>query len=188
MMTRKSLALGVVIGLAMCGTVRRLAAQDSAAPKPTAAPQQTQPEAPRPIHSYHLEFSLNELEDGKKINSRQYSMDVSTASNNGRVQAGTRVPIVKADGSVDYLDVSTRISVSHIVERDGALSIDFSCDVQSPAPADGASGLGKLPILRTLSMNGAAILTVGKAAMVSVADDPNSKRQFQLEVTATQLK
>ena len=190
-MTRKSLALAVLISLAACGAAGRLMAQDSASPKATAAPQaqsqpQAQAESARPVHSYHLDFSLNELEDGKKVNSRQYSTDVSTAGSAAHIQAGTRVPFVKAEGSVDYLDVSTRISVGHVVERDGALSIDFGCDVQSLAPAQGSGP--SAPVLRTLSMTGVATLTVGKAAVVSVADDPNSKRQFQLEVTATQLK
>ena len=194
MKTRKTLAILIAMGLTMYGGTKRVWAQDSStskqdapkqdAPKPKPAAEPFQ--APSPVHSYRLDFSINELEDGKKVNSRQYSLNVNTGLGfNGRVQAGTRVPTPKGDGSILYLDVTTSITVNQVTERENGLGLGFICDVQSPAAPGGGSAA---PVLRTLNMNGAAILTIGKAAVVGVADDPNSKRQFQLEVTATQLK
>jgi hypothetical protein len=45
-----------------------------------------------------------------------------------------------------------------------------------------------MPVLRQLRISGATIVTTGKPIVIGVVDDPNSKRQFQLEVTATKLK
>ena len=189
MIARNWLAIALAVGMVVCGATGRAVAQDSASPKATAAPQaQSQPQPL--LHSYRLDFSINELEDGKRVNSRQYSMDInSTGKTDGRIQAGTRVPVVvKADGTVDYLDVSTQITVSHLAEHDNGISLDFGSSIQSPAPSENPDSPGRWPVLRNLGMNGSAILTIGKATVISVADDPNSKRQFQLEVTATQLK
>lgn len=196
MIVRKTLAMLIVMGLTMYGGTKRVWAQDSSsskqdAPKPKPTAEAFQP--PTPVHSYRLDFSINELEDGKKVNSRQYSLDVNNGlSFGGRIQAGTRVPamkdgsmILKGDGSVNYLDVSTSINVSRVTERENGLSLDFVCDVQSPASP---AGMNSPPVLRTLNISGSAVLTIGKAAVIGVADDPNSKRQFQLELTATQLK
>jgi hypothetical protein len=43
-------------------------------------------------------------------------------------------------------------------------------------------------VVRQIKISGDTLLVVGKAIMIGSADDPNSKRQFQLEVTVTKLK
>ena len=44
------------------------------------------------------------------------------------------------------------------------------------------------PTLRQLKIEGSTIAIVGKPLVVGSVDDPNSKRQFQLEVTVNKLK
>ena len=46
----------------------------------------------------------------------------------------------------------------------------------------------KYPHLRQLGRNTTPPATPGKALIVGSVDDPNSKRQFQLELTVTRLK
>src|SRR5579872_961688 len=46
----------------------------------------------KPIQPYRLDFSVNELENGKKINSRHYSIDLTAGSAN-QIKIGTRVPV-----------------------------------------------------------------------------------------------
>jgi hypothetical protein len=48
--------------------------------------------------------------------------------------------------------------------------------------------VGSLPVVRQIKISGDTLLVVGKPIMIGSADDPNSKRQFQLEVTVTKLK
>src|SRR5215831_16849344 len=59
--------------------------QDATAPKRAADPSE-------PGHSYRLDFTISELEDGKKINTRQYSMSLN-ASDQNEIKIGTRVPV-----------------------------------------------------------------------------------------------
>jgi hypothetical protein len=44
------------------------------------------------------------------------------------------------------------------------------------------------PVLRQLNINASTLAVLGKAMIVGSVDDPNSKRQFQLEVTVTKLR
>ena len=44
------------------------------------------------------------------------------------------------------------------------------------------------PVVREIKINGDTLLVVGKPIVIGSVDDPNSKKQFQLEVTATKLK
>jgi hypothetical protein len=43
------------------------------------------------------------------------------------------------------------------------------------------------PIVRQIKISGSTLLVVGKPILIGSTDDPNSKRQFQMEVTVTKL-
>jgi hypothetical protein len=43
-------------------------------------------------------------------------------------------------------------------------------------------------VIRNMQMNGSTVVEAGKPILVDSMDDPNSNRQFQLEVIATKLK
>jgi hypothetical protein len=45
-----------------------------------------------------------------------------------------------------------------------------------------------MPLLRQLRINASTVAMPGKPTVIGVVDDPNSKRQFQLEVTVTKLR
>jgi hypothetical protein len=42
--------------------------------------------------------------------------------------------------------------------------------------------------LRQFTINGSTVAVVGRSIVIGSVDDPNSKRQFQLEVTVSRLK
>jgi hypothetical protein len=43
------------------------------------------------------------------------------------------------------------------------------------------------PVVRQIQINGTTRLTTAKPILIGSMDDPNSNRQFQLEMTATKL-
>jgi len=154
-----------------------------------AARQQGSPQAQVNAHAYRLDYTLTESENGKKIDSRHYSInlggDSQTQRSFGQVQIGTRVPIdSKADGTVQYIDVGTKITGS-LYLRGGIEVLDTSCDVSSVVPDQGKTDR---PVLRTLQINNDTPLMEGKSVLVGTVDDPNSNREFQLDVTVTELK
>ena len=139
-----------------------------------------------PVNSYHLDFSVNELEGGKKINARQYSMNVTEDSSPKSLKIGTRVPIEGENGKFDYIDVGTSIS-AQMVSWQTPLGIDIFVDISNFAnPDEALKGNGR-PLLRQMQINGRMPVIYGKPIIVGSVDDPNSNHQFQLEVTITKI-
>ena len=56
------------------------------------------PARTQPLQPYRLDFSFNEVADGKTVNSRHYSMNL-TAGNSDEIKIGTRVPVATGSGS-----------------------------------------------------------------------------------------
>jgi hypothetical protein len=148
------------------------------------------------LQAYRLDFSLNELEDGKKVNTRHYSMNLTSGSAN-EIKIGTRVPVATgsyAPGSGDvntqyqYMDVGTRIQ-SILRPRGDECELEVSSEI-SNVDTESKQGEGPriAPVVRQIKMEGSTILVLNKPIVIGSVDDPNSKRQFQLEVTVTKLR
>jgi hypothetical protein len=138
----------------------------------------------QPPNAYRMDFSMNELEDSKRINSRRYSMNLNAGDAN-QIKIGTRVPIEYKQGEFQYLDVGTTI-FCRLKERGGDVSLEVRSEVSNFATAD--QGPGPHPALRQFTINGSTVAVVGRPIIIGSVDDPNSKRQFQLEVTVSKLK
>ncbi len=143
-------------------------------------------EPPKPVESYRLDFSVNELEDGKKINARQYSMNLNGNDSN-ELKIGTRVPVEGKVGEFQYLDVGTNIS-ARLQTRNGQLELFVHAEMSNFAIPEQATGHESRPVIRQLKISGSTLVVVGKLMSIGSVDDPNSKRQFQVEVTVTKLR
>jgi hypothetical protein len=138
--------------------------------------------------AYRLDFSIIEMEDGKKINSRQYSMNILPDGSN-EVKIGMRVPVQSGQDSWQYLDVGTNIW-SRLDDHDGQLNLVARADISNFAPPDEAllhDARGR-PVIRQLKIDSSTVAVLGKPMVLGTVDDPASKRQFQLEVTVSRLK
>ncbi len=169
-----ALSLSVVLGLA----TKRSWSQESTSAK---AESQESAKTPQP---YRLDFSVNELEDGKKINSRQYSMDLN-ANDANELKIGTRVPVEAAHEQFQYMDIGTNIWC-RIGERPEGIPLSVRAEISNFATPEG--GNASRPIIRQFRINASTLAQLGKPTVVGSVDDPASKRQFQLEVTVTKLR
>jgi len=151
-----------------------------------AATAQERTDSEKGQSAYRLDFSLSELEDGKKINTRQYAMNLVEGIQFQELKIGTRVPVEMKQGEVQYLDVGTNIS-ARLQDVKSALELEVRADLSNFANVD-QEQKSTMPVLRQLRISGTTIVTTGKPIVIGVVDDPNSKRQFQLEVTMTKLK
>jgi hypothetical protein len=167
-----ALILTLLTAVELC----KASAQDSNLAKST-------PEAPT-MNAYRLDFSVNEMEDGKRINTRQYSMNLNVDDAN-EVKIGTRVPIESKQGEFQYIDVGTNIWC-RIGERANGMPLSVRAEISNFAMPD--QGQQARPVLRQLSIKASTVAQLGKPMIVGSVDDPNSKRAFQLEVTVTKLK
>jgi len=147
----------------------------------------------QPVQPYRLDFAFNELADGKIVNTRHYSMNL-TAGESNEIKIGTRVPVVS--GSTpgapavqwQYVDVGTNIWAQlreHgdewvLAVRSEVSNLDLGSDTEHVG--------GQNPVIRQIKLSGSTLLVVGKTILIGSMDDPNSKRQFQLEVIVTRLR
>jgi hypothetical protein len=138
----------------------------------------------QPPNAYRLDFSMNELEEGKRINSRHYSINLNAGDGN-QIKIGTRVPVEYKQGEFQYLDVGTTI-FCRLKEHAADVSLEVRSEVSNFATME--QGPGPHPALRQFTINGSTVAVVGRSIVIGSVDDPNSKRQFQLEVTVSRLK
>jgi hypothetical protein len=181
----------MILGLILGTGARALSAQETggspkvAAQAGNAPPAKTAQESENPLAAYHLDFSVNEIEDGKRVNSRQYAMNLNSNSSN-ELKIGTRIPVESKEGEFQYLDLGTSI-FARLGERRGQTELEVRADVTSFANPEQEQGHAR-PLLRQVKINSSTILLLGKPIAMGSVDDPNSKRQFQLEVTVTKLR
>ncbi len=178
MFKKTILAAVLMVSVMAGGQASKASAQDSSAPKAV-------PETEKAVNAYRLDFSVNEMEDGKKINTRQYSMNLNAEDAN-EIKIGTRVPVEAKQGEFQYLDVGTSIWC-RVGERASGLPIAVRAEISNFAMPEQQAQQTR-PVLRQLSIRASTVAQLGKPMIVGSVDDPNSKRQFQLEVTVTKLR
>jgi hypothetical protein len=173
-------AAGLAVALILAANAKPASAQDS----------NSKPPAESAVgHAYRLDFTIFELEDGKKINSRQYSMDMGSFEQN-TTKIGTRVPVTVKGDEYQYIDIGTSIWCRLRDRKDISwlnddIMLNTKMEVSNFANPEQQS---ERPVIRQMQIEASTIATPGKAMVVGTVDDPNSKRQFQLEVTVTKLK
>jgi hypothetical protein len=178
----------VILCMLCCGASLTRAQEASSEAKPAKA---------KVVQAYRLDFSFNELEGDKKINTRHYSMNLTSDQPN-EVKIGSRFPVTTfmnnkdsgAGNQIQYIDVGTNIwaNVKPIADSDEQELVVRSemsnLDVNPP----NGTGLNADPVIRQIKMSGSTLLTEGKPLILGSMDDPTSKREFQLEVTVTKLR
>ncbi len=174
------ISLAKLLLISLCWSTPASRAQESSS-KP-------QPEAVERLNTpYRLDYSINELENGKKINTRQYSMNLNSGDGNS-LKIGTRVPVEAKAGEFQYIDVGTNIW-SRIRDRENGLLLEVRAEISNFAVPDQESrGVTSMPLIRQLQINASTVALLSKPMIVGSVDDPNSKHQFQMEVTVTRLK
>jgi hypothetical protein len=185
---RRIALLGMLAMLALVS--RGAAAQgDKKTENPESAAPNGNAAVKKPLNVYRLDFVLSEFIDGKKINTRNYTVTAREDEMN-KLRAGARYPV--ATGTVEkstqfqYLDVGVSIDC-RVVERGEYLELNAvidSSDIEGgdahgvPSPIIG-------PVIGQMKSDIRSLIRPGTPTMVSSMEDPTSKRRFQFDVTAT---
>ena len=145
---------------------------------------------------FKLAFVIYEVDDGKRINQRDYMLIGRSDNQPSSIKVSTRVPIyteIKGnDKQYTYIDVGLRINCSLKEQVDRR--VQLHCDIEisnflRPEQIVGAVGKAgtEAPVLRTTRTESWALLTLGKPAILNTVDDINSTKRMQVEITATKL-
>ena len=156
----------------------------SAVGQQAAAPEAAKPSDP--THFYRLDFVVKESDQGNVLNQRAYSLGVAAAGTMERrewwsLRAGTKVPVNNS-----YADVGFNADVRADDMGNGAVQLRLKADLSS-VPADAAS-TSTMPTIRQMRVEEAVLIPVGRPTVVFWGEDPASRHQFQLEVTAVPQK
>ena len=183
-MPKSVVLVALVMGIFICARQPLARAQDTKeAPK--------LPE--RQFIEYRLDFSINELENGKKVNTRHYSMNIASQTGNAyeNLKIGSRVPIHLEEGKFEYLDLGTSITVrmaaSPMGSTMGPTTIDVNADVSSAADPEQVKRGISTPVIRQVRLVGASPVIPDRLMLLGSAEDPDSNHEFQLTVLATKL-
>jgi hypothetical protein len=88
-------------------------------------------------------------------------------------------------GSVNYVDVGVNIDCRALKEIQNQLALAVTSEISSAAAESASSGP---PLIRNARWNSDVIVQIGKPTVIFSSDDPTTKRQLQLELTATPIK
>lgn len=141
---------------------------------------------------YKLTFAVYELENGKRVNQRDYSMTGKTNSGeSSRISVTTRVPVYSEEKKMQYVDAGLTLNCSLRDQATGKLQVQCTANISNfvrpeELPESRSSSVSA-PIMRSTNINTWSILTPGKPAIIASVDDINSAKRMQIEVTATKL-
>jgi type II secretory pathway component GspD/PulD (secretin) len=189
------------VSLFVLSAAHKTLAQDAAKPKEASKAQEDAKPAAPPIHYYHLDFVIQELDaNGKPVNSRSYATIVTTdrSDSNVDLRTGSRVPIVtagkptaseteKLETQFQYIDVGVRIDTRGAHEIGDQFAIHLHAEISSLAEASGTAERAD-PVIRQNSWDSAVLIPIGKPTVVFSSDALESKGRMQLVVTATLLQ
>lgn len=163
----------------------------------TLAAQQKE-DAAKTLRAYRVDYVLVESQDGKRLNTRNYTMlfeeeergNYSPAS----IRVGTRVPLTTAnkDGqpTTSYMDVGLNIDCRIKPRGNDRVSLESTIEVANLLADDQARIAEKIsgaPVVRSNRSRIVAVVPLGKKTMVASYDDINSTRTTSVEVTVTPL-
>lgn len=178
----KRLFLGLLLLLPVCALAQETAAKAAPTNNPQAAG----------IHAaYKVDVAVSEIENGKTVGSRSYTLNVADTSwfgsDWGRLRYSSRVPV--ANGHADqitYADTGVNID-ARLREAEAGLVLDLTVEMDVPA-GQVKVGEAAYPVFRKFRYNTTTLVTPGKPALMNATDDVNAPGRVQIEATVTKIK
>jgi hypothetical protein len=179
----------LLYGLAMLLTLCAIAGAQDAKPQP-----QRNNEFGDVGPTYRLDFTIRELDEQKLINTRNYSMLITSSARRGfsraNVNAVTKMPVVT--GNKDGVPTTTYINVGlslrgELYETDNGYLLIVNAEIGGLAPMEGVSTPSGNPLIRAVEISTQGHIDLGKPQLLGSVDDVYSKHRFQLEVVAKKM-
>jgi hypothetical protein len=140
---------------------------------------------------FKLTFVIYEIDDGKRINQRDYMMIGKTNNQPSSIRIGTRIPVYTEEKKMTYVDAGLTLRCGLKEQADRRLQaecdVEISSFIRPEQLAGSGTGVPSAPVLRTTRTSSWALLTLGKSTTIATVDDINSGKRMQIEVTATKL-
>lgn len=159
----------------------------------TISAQQKEEPAQRVLRGYKVDYALVEMQDGKRVNTRNYTVLVEEEERGNyspaSIRVGTRVPVNVGgkDGqpSLQYMDVGLNIDCRIKPRGTDRASVESTIEIANFVSDDQMRSPN--PVIRSNRSRVTAVVVLGKKTTVASYDDINSTRSTVVEVTVTQL-
>ncbi len=138
------------------------------------------------VHVYRVTYKISELENGKTINARSYTLMARTRAV-ATAHVGSRVPMDLGGNKIQYQDIGVTVrcivtnqEASVLVQTDvSMITLGGEEPVTSPGPP--------LPVERNLGLLDVTSVAMGKPVLVGSIDDVVSNHRYVIEVTVTKV-
>ena len=163
-------------------------------PEDLALAQKVIAELDRPKKAYRLTYTIKEIDGGKEIGTRHYSVIVTSGAKS-ELKQGNRVPV--STGNHDKESAGTSSEVQYV---DLGLSIEATLDKYSDgvrvrskigqsAVAEERSGFGvQDPIIRQTALDTTSTIEPGKPLVLGSLDVPGSTHSEEIAVVAEAVR
>lgn len=128
-----------------------------------------------PAKFYKLDFVLKEVDGDRVLNSRAYSMSMSTESTPSSIRAIAKT----AEG----VDTGVQIDVRNLREMQNQVSLNLMAKVTGVGEKDAPSH----SVVREFQWGSDVLVPIRKATVVYRSESTTSTSQMEVEVTATPL-
>jgi hypothetical protein len=177
-----------------CDKIFLLASQNAivmrASPENMALAQKLLNDLDRPKKTYRLTYTLTEIDGGKRVGAQKFAM-VAISGQRATMKQNSRVPMATGTSNpgvqtqFTYLDVGIDFDATLDEVGNGA-RLRSLVDQSVPVSPDKDAPLQQ-PVIRHLTLEGAALLSPGKPMMLGSLDLPGSTRRLDVEVVMDQL-
>ncbi len=177
--------LVVMAALAMFGGAGLMAQQ---ATEKASESKIAKPEERREWNCYRVLYTLQELENGKVVNTRKLSLTVEEdAGRETRTKLTSRIPVAgkNPNEAPQYVNVSLDVQ-SWVISRNGVPHLRTFLSMNNLAPGETPQASGT--VTRSLESETTSLVNLGKPVMIATVEDPVfSSRSYQLEATVTRM-
>ena len=143
-----------------------------------------------PPNFYRLDYTIRELDHGKRTNTRNYTLKVQSGER-AKFRVGSRIPVVTGtvvpgvSTQFQYHDVGVNMDCALRGEHDNIVWLNTRVELSGVAGPDSGS-VTLPPVVRNFSFEDTTLAPLGKSTLVGAIDDV-SDRRYEIEVTVTKL-
>ena len=181
-------AIWSILVLTLALALASVGVQVAAAPQPAGQEQSetsAKKEAPPEFNIYRVSYKVNEVEDGKTINSRSYTL-MTQVGNRASTRIGSQVPY-STGKDIQYQNVGMNIDCK-LMKQGGDLLVQTWLNMNTVAGKETMPSGAQNPVFGTFQIQDVTSSTIGKPAFVGSIDDVASNRHYLIEVTVTEAK
>lgn len=164
----------------------------NATAKKIATPQTS---ASTPKQFYQLAFGVQELENGRVVNTRSYSMTMATMTQAlSLIRAGESIPFFTNPGASnqwEQIHVGVNIDCRQLEVTPTGVSLGVKAEINSVMEgheADTPRAPASAPVIRQNQWDSFVVLPLKQPTVLFSSDDPASKRTMQLKLTVTPVR